>query len=116
MSEHFIMDETLERLGGDRQLLALILEMFLRDMPGLIGKIRTPLEEQNARQVQESAHALKGAALNCGTPALADLALKLETQGREKNLSDSSQTFQLLEAEFQQLQSLLSQTIQELKS
>lgn len=116
MSAHFEMAEALERLGGDRQLLAMILEMFMRDLPKMINDIRGPLTAQDPKQVQETAHALKGAALNCATPELADLALKLESQGRAKNLAESPETFTLLEAEFQQLQTILANTIQELKT
>lgn len=110
-SVHFDMEEALARLDGDQELLNSILEMFLSDLPRMIDEIRQPLQTQDAKQVQAASHSLKGAALNCSVPILAHLALELETEGRNENLTNASETFTKLEAEFETLKTILLQQV-----
>ena len=74
------------RVGGDEELLKEIAAIFLDDYPKVLGEIRAAISNGNARQLESSAHALKGSVGNFGARAAVDSALRLEQMGRERRL------------------------------
>lgn len=61
-----VFDEAaiLARLDGDQQLLSELITTFLDECPGLMAAVRRATAQNNAAQVAQTAHALKGAICN----------------------------------------------------
>ena len=61
-----VLDESLllERLGGDREALAQLVDLFFADAPLLVEGLRRAIEEKDAHALQATAHTLKGAVSN----------------------------------------------------
>ncbi|MBX3411151.1 MAG: response regulator [Pirellulales bacterium] len=86
------LDATMQRLGGDRQLLGELAELFRTTVPELMGEIHTAVETADAPRVKLAAHRLRGMAGNFGAAATMAAAAHLEM------LADSSTTNGFAEA------------------
>jgi HPt (histidine-containing phosphotransfer) domain-containing protein len=104
----FDSDDVLTRVGGDRKLLAEIVDIFRVESPRLLADLRRCLETGDARGVMEAAHALKGCVGNFGGRAAADAALALERMGREGALSGGGARLLALEREVDRLRNDLA--------
>ena len=95
----FDPEDVLTRVGGDRKLLAEMVDIFRVESPRMLADLRRCLETGDARGVMEAAHALKGCVGNFGGRAAADAALALERMGREGVLSGGGARLLELERE-----------------
>ncbi len=77
----------LERLMGDEELVVIILQGFLTDMPRQIEALRGYLEAGDAAGAERQAHTIKGASANVGAEALRTLAVELEQMGKTGDLN-----------------------------
>ena len=75
---------TLQRLGGDEELLLHLITIFADNVPGLMDALHDALIfSDNQEQLVCHAHNIKGAAGNIGAEALRAVALQLETAAEE---------------------------------
>jgi two-component system sensor histidine kinase/response regulator len=95
------------RAGGDVELLKEIAITFLEDYPKLLAEIRDAIESRSAKQLEASAHTLKGSVANFGAAAVVASALQLEQMGRAAKLEQSSEVLRELEAGLRALHSEL---------
>ncbi len=103
MIQAFDKKDLLDELDGDREFLEESLEMFDQDAPKLLATIRDALGEGNADAVHVGAHTLKSMVGNfCAQPAF-DVALKIETLGRQGDLASCQDEFKSLENEVNRL-------------
>ena len=72
------LDETLERMSGDRELLSNLFQLFLSDAPKKLDRIETCAHEGDFYGMERSAHSLKGAAATVGASRLCELAAEME--------------------------------------
>ncbi len=79
----FDHDECLERIGGDEELLAEIMNDFVEESGGLLAALDRANREKNYKGIAEHAHALKGSAATVAAKELNALALQLECAGRD---------------------------------
>ena len=91
--------DALDRLGGDRALLAEVARLFLEDCPTRLAAIKTAVDADDAEGIRASAHALKGAAGNLSARGVVDAARTLERIGAEARLGAASAAFRHLSAE-----------------
>jgi signal transduction histidine kinase/CheY-like chemotaxis protein/HPt (histidine-containing phosphotransfer) domain-containing protein len=86
--EPAILDRTklLERLGGDEDLMADVVKMFLVDCPVRLKAIKAAADAEDAALLQREAHALKGAAANLSASKLFEIARVLEQLGAENRI------------------------------
>ena len=96
--------ETLQAVGGDRDLLREIAQLFRDEAPRLLTEIRRCVEAGDGPGLERSAHALRGACASVGAAPMARVALKLETMGRSAQLSDALAGFEELDREGQRLE------------
>jgi CheY-like chemotaxis protein/signal transduction histidine kinase/HPt (histidine-containing phosphotransfer) domain-containing protein len=81
----------LEVVGGDRSLLQEAVDVFLaQDYPRHLEQLRESIAGQDAQAVKKAAHGLKGVLDSFGSRPARDVALRLETMGREGNLKDAA--------------------------
>jgi two-component system sensor histidine kinase/response regulator len=89
----------LERLGGDAQLLAEVVRLFLEDCPLRVAEIEAAVAARDRPRIQATAHALKGAAGNLSASGLFDAARALERLGADGGEDDIDAAFDTLASE-----------------
>jgi CheY-like chemotaxis protein/HPt (histidine-containing phosphotransfer) domain-containing protein len=109
-----ILDETLllERVGGDREALAQLVELFLDDAPLLVEGIRRAIEEKDAHALQAAAHTLKGAVSNFAAEAATRAAARLQQIGESGQMGGARAACDVLEEELAQVRSALSAIVE----
>ncbi len=91
--------KVLERLGGDRELLADVVGLFLEDCPVRLEAIRSAVEAKDAGRIEREAHGLKGAAANLSAQGLFEAAQILERLGADGQLESVPAAWRKLSAE-----------------
>ncbi|MBI5787445.1 MAG: Hpt domain-containing protein [Candidatus Schekmanbacteria bacterium] len=102
-------EELLTRVSGKMDLLKEIIAIFLRDYPDKLRDIRQAIADQNAGELDDSAHALKGLAGNFSAYRVVDAAFSLEMMGRNADLSQAEETYHVLEKELELLKAALGE-------
>ena len=80
------VDELLERIDGDRNFLAELLDVLRANYPAQVCAGREAVATNDAAGLQRVAHSLKGAFKNLAAPTASDLAAELESMGRRSVL------------------------------
>ena len=93
----------LERIMGDTDLVCVLIEGFLDDMPKQIMLLREALAVGDASTVERQAHKIKGAAANVGCEALRAVALELEQRSNQGGLDEVESRLAALDAAFEQV-------------
>ena len=75
------------RLGGDEELFADVVRLFLDDCPAQLAAIKAAVDERNATRLRTAAHAFKGAAGNLSAAGLFEATQTLERMGTEGRLA-----------------------------
>jgi signal transduction histidine kinase/DNA-binding response OmpR family regulator len=74
----FARTEVLDRFGGDRELLAEVIGIFLEDCPLRVAAIEQAVAARDVERIRLEAHGLKGAAGNLSATGVFDAAAMLE--------------------------------------
>ncbi len=77
-SSVFDVDEALERIGGDRDLLREMSEMFLRTIRGDMEQLDRAIVNRDREMVRQNAHRIKGSVGNFGMKNSYESASALE--------------------------------------
>lgn len=72
------IEETLERMAGDRELLANLFQLYMDDAPKKLRSLDEYASQGEFYQVERTAHSLKGASATVGASRLCGLAAELE--------------------------------------
>jgi two-component system sensor histidine kinase/response regulator len=107
MTEIFNRQAFLERLGGDEEILEILLQTFLESAPEQLHEIRQALEAGDALQLQEQAHSLRGAAAGISAEALREAALQVELAGKNGAIEQARPLVETLTREFDSLKEVL---------
>jgi HPt (histidine-containing phosphotransfer) domain-containing protein len=81
----FDVPRALERVGGDRLLLARIIDFVVEDSPDLVRKIESSLDNDQFGEVERAAHSLKGLVSNIYCDAVQSRAVEIESLARSGN-------------------------------
>jgi len=94
-----ILDEELamSRVGGDAELLKELAQLFLEEYPRLMAELRQAYEQGDAKQVERSAHGLKGSVANFGAKRAVDAAWQIEQLGRGGRLDPVAEALHSLD-------------------
>jgi two-component system sensor histidine kinase/response regulator len=93
----FDREGAMARVGGDAELLHEIACLFLEDYPRALEEIRHAAERGDARNLERSAHGLKGSVATFGAAAAMEAAKSLEAMGRAQQLAEVEQVVRTLE-------------------
>ncbi len=93
----------LDRIGGDKALLAELAAMFVQDYPRLLDSVRVGLRSADPKAVHSAAHQLKGLLAQFSANRARDAAFAVEQAGREGNLKQAGEAFTLLERRMEKL-------------
>jgi two-component system sensor histidine kinase/response regulator len=86
---NFNLDAALIRLGGDRELLAALIEIFLEDGPPLMARVQSAYVAPDRSALHLAAHNLRGLASNFDARDVTDPALRLEQLAASGGALDS---------------------------
>jgi CheY-like chemotaxis protein len=103
----------LDRVEGDMDLLADIIDLFKEDSARQIAAIRDAIDTKQATLLKRAAHTLKGTCGNLGAPEAAATALELEKLAATGDLSRPHQILRSLEEQIQRAGKLLDGLRQE---
>jgi signal transduction histidine kinase/CheY-like chemotaxis protein len=92
-------DELMERLGGDAELLAEVIDLFLSDCPKRLADIKAAVDAGDAERLRTTAHALKGAAGTIAAASVFEASQTLERLGAERRLDPAPAAFRHLSQE-----------------
>ncbi len=79
-----------ERLGGDEGLYRELLDVYAKEMPGLVEEAVIAWKDEDFDRISKSAHGLKSASATIGADALRDTAVRLEFAARERRREAAS--------------------------
>jgi len=103
----------LERVGGDLEFLRQVIEVFFDTWPAHLERMRQAIALHDSGQLQEAAHALKGAAGGLQAMAAYEAALHLERIGRSGEMAGAESALARLEEEVRQLSAVLNEMVGE---
>ena len=82
------MEETLERMSGDRDLLVSLFQLFVSDVPKKMEKILACTGQKDLYGVERTAHSLKGASATVGASQLCEIAAETERAAKSGSWDD----------------------------
>jgi two-component system sensor histidine kinase/response regulator len=96
-------EELLERIDGDRILLAELVELFREDYPGQIRTAQQAVMKADAAALQRVGHALRGALGNLAAPIASRIAGELESMGKSGDIALAGSRVRELEEELRRV-------------
>lgn len=108
MTSPFDLEELLERVGGDRDLLAELVQIYEEEAGMMLAEIRRSSSVSDAAGLERAAHRLRGSVGSLGARAAAEAALALETMGRERRMTDVPDQIAHLDRELDRLAKALT--------
>jgi len=97
----------LDRLDGNEDLVREIIEVFLKDIPLQMEKLKEDLQNGDTAVIQRQAHTIKGAAANINAELLRQAAWEVEMAAKEGNREKARTLVPTLKKRFEDLQSHL---------
>jgi two-component system sensor histidine kinase/response regulator len=102
----------LERVEGDRELLAEMVHLFQEDAPRLLAAMREALARGDMALLERSAHSLKGAAANLSAKSASAAAQRLESDAKNKQAVPAQESLANVERAVVQLLPALAELTQ----
>jgi two-component system sensor histidine kinase/response regulator len=102
-------EELLDHLEGDEELLQKLIELFNENTPKILEAIRDALTQRDPAGLERAAHKLLSSLGPFRAKAAHDLALRLEEQGRLKDLTEVEERFANLEREIDKVYDALGE-------
>lgn len=88
MSVIFDPDEILEQIGGDKELLVDIINIFIETYPEDLKSLHEAIIEGDPENIRKNAHRMKGSVSNFGKHQAFETAKFIEEHAREGDISD----------------------------
>lgn len=104
----FDEEEMLARVGGNRTMLAGLIEVLYQDCNTQMAELGAALRAGDAPRVQAAAHTVKGMVTFFGAGSVADAARRLERAGESGEVTGAGGLFAELARELAALASVLS--------
>ncbi len=100
----------LKQVGGSREILNEVLEIFINDAPNDIRKIRDAIDTHDGKQARRAAHSLKGAASNIIAEGIRKAAEEIEHMAFADDFTDMRGKIDRLENELNKLVEVVAGT------
>jgi len=82
----FDREDTVRRMGGDEELVVIVLEAFHGETPNLLAELEEALEARDLERGRRMGHSLKGSAANGGAKMLSEVARAGDWAAKEGHL------------------------------
>ncbi len=102
-------DQSLDAVGGDRELLEELAAAFLQETPELLAGIEQAVAAGDCSEVQRQAHSLKGSLRFFGADAASETALCVEDLGRRGELTAARDMLPVLNEVVNRVQAAIAQ-------
>jgi PAS domain S-box-containing protein len=99
----------LEHCGGDAQLLGELISMFLVEIPGWMAHLSAGLSTGDAEKVKRTAHTIKGAVGTFGARPAQAAAMRLETLGKQGDLTNAGPAWEEMQTAIERLRQALAE-------
>jgi PAS domain S-box-containing protein len=90
----------IEAAVGDPVFVRELISTFLNDAPGLVGTLRSSLEQRNSEELRRAAHTLKSNGRTFGAIELASLSEELEFSAHRGSLTSADDLVTRIEKEY----------------
>ncbi|MFA6009741.1 MAG: response regulator [Desulfobacteraceae bacterium] len=97
----FDEDDMLSRFGGDRELVEIVLDSFLKESPDVIKKLKEAVTTEDLEAVKSNSHALKGSSANVNAWLINRSAIAIEQSAKENDKIQLPALLHVLEMEFE---------------
>jgi HPt (histidine-containing phosphotransfer) domain-containing protein len=104
---HLNLDHLRQMSEGCLEFEQELLRLFLEDSWMHVGILRSAIATRNLRQIEQSAHHLKGSGANVGARVIQHIAANLELQARQERISEDSHLLAELENSLHQIDAWL---------
>ncbi len=108
--ESVLFDEAalLERTEGSVELCSLLVETFLKEVPEHLSKVKTAMEQRDAKQLAASTHGLKGAVANFTSGPALQSTKALENIAKAGRMDGAEEAYRKLTADLDALTASLN--------
>jgi light-regulated signal transduction histidine kinase (bacteriophytochrome)/FixJ family two-component response regulator/HPt (histidine-containing phosphotransfer) domain-containing protein len=106
----FNADDLLRRLMGDRQLAGIMVQRFLKGVPGQLSNLRARLNEQDANGLRSQSHTLRGSSATVAAEDLRAIAEAIEQAAAASQFDRCSELLPRAVEEFERYKSTLERT------
>jgi CheY-like chemotaxis protein/HPt (histidine-containing phosphotransfer) domain-containing protein len=107
------VSKALEQVGGDRELLNEVLNIFVDNAPGELQRLREGVQEKDAGRVKQVAHTLKGAAANIIAEGVRKTAEEIERRATGNDFASMNEKVVTLEEELSKLADVIESLIKQ---
>src|SRR5262249_1202371 len=101
-------DAVLARVGGSREVLRGLIEVFYQDCNTLMSELGEAIKAADAGKVRSAAHTVKGMVSFFGAGTAVDAAVRLEGAGEREELVGAAQLFAGLARELEAVAAALA--------
>lgn len=110
MAAPFVLnrDVIMTRLGGDEEILGMMIEMFLQDHENNCRQLAEAWQAGDARLLMREAHTVKGLLATISDEAGADEAYVVERQAKLGEIGDLGPAVEALQARLREVASVLA--------
>jgi HPt (histidine-containing phosphotransfer) domain-containing protein len=100
MNEAYVLDRELilDRLGGDEDILGIMIEMYLQDLDSYADNLKAALDAGDAKLLQREAHTVKGLLSSFADEPGTKAAFDIEQQAKTNDLSGLAAPIAALQA------------------
>jgi CheY-like chemotaxis protein len=103
-----VLDKLRKLLGAkSKAFITNLIDIFLRDAPPRLEAMQQAIAANDAGQLKQAAHALKGSCASLGARRMAELCQILEERGGNANIGNATPFVELLQEEFAQVRRAL---------
>ena len=96
-------ENSLARLSGDKELFDEFVEIFFNDSPDMLSRLSKAVEQDQAADLAQAAHAIKGLTSNFGAKPFCELALEFELAGKNGKAKSMSKSLSKLQDLYDQV-------------
>lgn len=110
LAADFVLDKAsiLDRLGGDEEIYAMMLDMFQQDIDNNCAMLDTALASGQAEEMRREAHTVKGLLATFSDEAGAAAAYEIELRAKQGNLLGMDVSIRLLKARLREVAAVLA--------
>jgi CheY-like chemotaxis protein/HPt (histidine-containing phosphotransfer) domain-containing protein len=102
-NEFFDRAALLDRVEGDEELLAEMIQLYVEDAPRALETMRSALQQGDMHALERAAHSVKGSSANLAANAAAEAALRLEQDAKRGDAAGAAASLAVLESVLGQL-------------
>ena len=107
--EPYVLDRRsiLDRLAGDEEIFAVMVDMYLQDLDNCCDQLTSPLQAGDAVTLQREAHTVKGMLASFSDDAGAQAAYQVEQQAKRGELAGLAEPIAALQARLREVGAVL---------